>query len=127
MSPCSAATSWVMTLNSVLLPLPLRPTNPMREPARNPDRSVFDQQPAGNADGKVVDDEHGALYGRQRGTKQPIFHGPDSVGHNAWSAGNASNAATFPLGQLLQSMSAPILACVSGHSLHRHIEAKRRC
>ena len=33
MSPCSAATSWVMTLNRVLLPLPLRPTNPMREPS----------------------------------------------------------------------------------------------
>ena len=32
MSPCSAATSWVMTLNSVVLPLPLRPTNPTREP-----------------------------------------------------------------------------------------------
>ena len=27
---------------------------------------VFNQQPAGNADGKVVNDEHGALYGRAR-------------------------------------------------------------
>ena len=73
MSPCSAATSWVMTLNRVLLPLPLRPTNPIREPSGIAHRGVFDQQPAGNADGKVVDDEHGALYGRARRAAQSLM------------------------------------------------------
>src|SRR5262245_32721804 len=32
-------------------------------PLRNPDRGVLDQKPAGNADGQVVDDQHGVLYG----------------------------------------------------------------
>ena len=41
---------------------------------RNPNRGVLDQQPAGNADGKVVDDQHGALYGRaRRATQSPML------------------------------------------------------
>ena len=33
---------------------------------------VFNKEPAGNADRKVVDDEHGALYGRARRAAQSL-------------------------------------------------------
>ena len=35
-------------------------------PGRNIDRSALDQRAAGDADGKVVDDQHGARFGRER-------------------------------------------------------------
>ena len=73
MSPCSAATSWVMTLNSVLLPLPLRPTNPMREPSGIRTVAFSMRSRPAIADGKVVDDEHGALYGRAGRAAQSLM------------------------------------------------------
>ena len=37
---------------------------------RNARGGAIEQRPAGNADGEIVDDEHAAPFGRQRGAKQ---------------------------------------------------------
>ena len=48
-----AAISPVMARNSVVLPVPLRPTSPTRAPVGNVRRGAVEQQAAGNADGQI--------------------------------------------------------------------------
>ena len=61
-----------MTPKSVVLPVPLRPTRPTRAPVGMRAEAHFQQEAAGNADSKIVDDEHAAPFGRRRGAKQPL-------------------------------------------------------
>ena len=50
-----------MTRNSVVLPVPLRPTSPTRAPSGMRADAPSRQEPAGNADRNIVEDEHGAF------------------------------------------------------------------
>ena len=54
--PDSAPRSPVMTLNSVVLPVPLRPTSPTRDAGRHAHRRFVEEQASGDADREVFDD-----------------------------------------------------------------------
>ena len=60
--PVSARSSPVMARNSVVLPVPLRPTSPAFVPAGKRQRGMVEEKASGDAERKVVDDEHGGAF-----------------------------------------------------------------
>ena len=60
----------VMTLNSVRLAAAVAADEADPRAVRNPNRGVLDQQAAGDADGEVVDEEHGARSMAERAARR---------------------------------------------------------
>ena len=63
----------VMTLKSVDLPVPLRPTRPTRAPGVIRAEASSKQDAAGNADSEVVDDKHARLLAERGAGRNPLI------------------------------------------------------